>query len=63
MKTQQEIIQEIQSIPEPLLSEILDFVQFLKQKHITNKSIDLKETNNLEKDWLKPEENEAWQYL
>lgn len=63
MKTKQEIIQEIQSIPEPLLSEILDFVQFLKQKHITNKSIDLKETNNLEKDWLKPEENEAWQYL
>ena len=73
MKTKQEIIQEIQSIPEPLLSEILDFVQFLKQKHITNKSIDLKETNNLEtaflsessleKDWLKPEEDEAWQYL
>lgn len=73
MKIKQEIIEEMQSIPEPLLHEILDFIQFLKQKHLINQPKDITETNNLEtailsesslkKDWLKPEEEEAWQDL
>jgi succinyl-CoA synthetase beta subunit len=73
MNSQQKIIEEIQDIPEALLNEVLDFIQFLKQKHLTQNQLELTEINPLEtvllsesslqKDWLKPEEDKAWQHL
>ncbi|MHC5736646.1 DUF2281 domain-containing protein [Nostoc sp.] len=36
MTTKEQINQELEKLPEPLLQEILDFVQFLQVKHQTN---------------------------
>ncbi|MBU2444727.1 MAG: DUF2281 domain-containing protein [Bacteroidetes bacterium] len=58
------LINEIEHIPEPFLDEVMDFVQFLKTKLI-NERIDtaIASESSLKKDWLKPEEDEAWQNL
>jgi len=41
-----------------------DFVQFLKSKHLQNKlEISAMSEAVLAKDWLRPEEDEAWQDL
>ncbi|MFN6568891.1 DUF2281 domain-containing protein [Dendronalium sp. ChiSLP03b] len=36
MTVKEQITQELEKLPEPLLEEILDFVQFLQAKHQTN---------------------------
>lgn len=66
-----QIIQEIEQVPEMLLEEVLDFLQFVKAKRLRkpdlSKSSWLKTTakdvsgrtlseSSLEKDWSKPEE-------
>jgi hypothetical protein len=55
---------EIEQIPEPFLEEVLDFVQFLKAK-ITKERLGtaIASESSLRKDWLKPQEDEAWQSL
>jgi len=55
---------ELEEIPEPLLDEVLDFVRFLKTK-IAKERLDiaLASESSLRKDWLKPEEDEAWKSL
>lgn len=55
---------EIEHVPEPLLDEVLDFIHFLKTK-IIKESLNtaIASESSLEKDWLKPEEDEAWQNL
>jgi hypothetical protein len=64
MSTKDILINEIQEIPEPLLSEVLDFVHFLKSKVASEKfEILITSESSLSKDWLKPEEDEAWQDL
>jgi hypothetical protein len=58
------LIKEIEQVPEPLLDEVLDFVQFLKAKIIKEKlDITIASESSLKKDWLRPEEDEAWQNL
>jgi hypothetical protein len=60
--TMELIINEIDEVPEPLLIEVLDFVHFLKAKIVQEKmDIALMSESSLSKDWLKPEEEEAWQ--
>lgn len=64
MNTKEELISEIEKTPEPLLSEVLDFVHFLKSKSVREKlDITMMSETSLAKDWLKPEEDEAWQSL
>ncbi len=64
MNTKEELINEIERTPEPFLSEVLDFVHFLKIKTSREKlDIAMMSESSLEKDWLKPEEDEAWQNL
>ena len=64
MNTKEELISEIEEAPEPLLSEVLDFVHFLKAKTLREKSdIAGMSESSLGKDWLNPEEDEAWQSL
>ena len=64
MNTKDELINEIEKTPEPFLSEVLDFVQFLKIKASREKSdIAMMSESSLSKDWLKPEEDAAWQNL
>jgi len=64
MNTKEELISEIEKTPEPFLSEVLDFVHFLKAKAGREKlDIAVMSEWSLAKDWLKQEEDEAWQSL
>jgi hypothetical protein len=55
---------EVENFPEPLLDEVLDFVHFLKNKIIAGKlGTAFASESSLKKDWLQPEEDEAWQNL
>ena len=58
------IVNEIEDLPDPLLEEIYDFVQYLKQKMVVkNMETLLASESSLKKDWLRPEEDEAWRNL
>ncbi len=58
------LINEIERAPEFLLDEVLDFVYFLKAKIIKEKlDTAIISESSLKKDWLKLEEDEAWQNL
>ena len=64
MSTKELLINEIEQVPEPLLNEVLDFVHFLKAKIIREGiSTAVASESSLEKDWLRSEEDEAWQNL
>ncbi len=58
------LLREAADLPAPLLQEVLDFVRFLKMKAAQERleTLLLSQTV-LEKDWLRPEEDEAWQDL
>jgi hypothetical protein len=58
------LLKEIEHVPEPLLDEILDFVNFLKEKAVQGKfETSFLSESSLTKDWIKPEEDDAWQNL
>lgn len=63
--TQKElIIKDVEEIPDALLDELADFLRFLKMKAVEEKfSSALMSESSLKKDWLRPEENEAWKDL
>lgn len=64
MRSKDLIIQEIEQIPDFLLDEVLDFLQFLKTKHLQETvEVSALSESSLAKDWLTPEEDEAWQDL
>jgi len=64
MSTKELLINEIGEVPEPFLTEVLDFVYFLKQKIVREKmDIVIMSEVSLSKDWMKPEEDDAWQNL
>jgi hypothetical protein len=64
METKDLIQKEIEVFPEPYLEEILDFIYFLKGKASKKRmeTVILSESV-LAKDWLSPEEDEAWKNL
>lgn len=58
------LINEIEHSPESLLDEMLDFFLFLKTKISKEKlGSSISSETSLKKDWLRPEEDEAWQSL
>jgi len=58
------LLREIEETPDELLEEVLDFIQFLKHRKKSEKfDITLASETALQKDWLHPEEDEAWQHL
>ena len=64
MSNREAVIKEIEQIPEPFLEDVLDFVHFLKAKIIKERlDTAIASESSLKKDWLKPEEDEAWQSL
>ena len=64
MSKKEILINEIKQIPEPFLDEVLDFVRFLKTKSIKERmNIAIASESSIKKDWLSPEEDEAWQNL
>lgn len=64
MHLKERIIQELDRVSEELLAEVLDFLQFLKAKSRQEAiEVSLLSESSLQKDWLRPEEDEAWQDL
>lgn len=64
MSKKELIVREIEQIPESLLEEVLDFVRFLRAKGVREKlEVSLLSESSLQKDWLRPEEDEAWRDL
>lgn len=58
------VIREIENLPKPFLQEVLDFVRFLKMKAGQEQlETALLSESTLSKDWLLPEEDEAWRDL
>ena len=58
------LINEIEEVPEPFIDEVLDFIRFLKAKIIKEKlETTIASEFSLKKDWLKQEEDKAWQDL
>lgn len=64
MNTKDLLLQEIEQVPEPILEEVLDFLRYLKTKKILQRQeATLLSEPSLAKDWLRPEEEEAWRDL
>jgi len=59
MEVKELITKEIENIPASYLEEILDFIRFLETKI----GLALASKTSLKKDWLTPEEDEAWKDL
>ena len=58
------IIQEIENIPDFLLDEVLDLLQFIKAKYQQEKlETTILSESSLQKDWLRPEEDAVWKDL
>lgn len=58
------LIREIEQVPESFLDEVLDFIHFLRTKIIKEKmDTAIASESSLKKDWLRTEEDEAWQSL
>ena len=65
MNFKEEIIKELDNTPDFLLEEVINFIQFLKYKHLSQKNSQtaLLSESSLQKDWLTSEEDKAWQHL
>jgi len=64
MNAKELLLKEVDNMPEFILEEVWDFLQFLKEKYDKNKlESSLLSESALQKDWLKSEEDEAWQNL
>jgi hypothetical protein len=58
------LLQEIETLPEACVSEVVDFVAWIKQRKISRipETMLLSEAS-LSKEWDTPEEDEAWALL
>ena len=64
MTTRDILLKEIQQVPEPLLQEVLDFIRFVQVRVVGGRfETAVASEPSLSKDWLKPEEDAAWQDL
>jgi hypothetical protein len=64
MNTKEAIAHEIEQVPEPLLDQVLEFLLSLKSQYQQEKlEITIMSESSLAKDWLSPEEDEAWRDL
>lgn len=58
------IAKELDQVPDSLLGQVLDYIRSLKYKGVNEKFPDhLLSESSLGKDWLRPEEDEAWKDL
>lgn len=64
MNAKELLLKEVENLPEFILEEVWEFLQTLKIKYDKNKlEASLLSESALQKDWLKSEEDEAWQNL
>ena len=61
MSKRELLARELEGATDDVLEEVLDFVRFLKFKSAADKFETLTASeSSLRKDWLRPEEDEAW---
>ena len=64
MTKKEMLIREIEEAPDPLLDEVLEFLHFLKAKMVRGRlDTAIASESSLAKDWLRPEEDKAWDNL
>ena len=64
MITKEDIVKEIETLPEPLMGEVIDFIGYLKSKANTeNMETYILSESVLREDWLSAEDEEAWKDL
>jgi hypothetical protein len=62
------LVKKIEILPPYLLQEVADYIEFVEYKKYRKSNaqisdITLASEKSLSKDWLKPEEDEAWEDL
>jgi hypothetical protein len=64
MTRRESLLDELSRLPDSCIDEIADFADFL-QTRVARESLNtlVVSESALKKDWLKPEEDEAWQDL
>jgi hypothetical protein len=64
MTTQEQLVREISQTPEPILTEVFHYLQYLKSKRAEDgfNGI-LASESSLGRDWNTPEEDAAWANL
>jgi hypothetical protein len=68
MINRETVVKKIEELPPHLLQEVADYIDFIKYKRSKYKNfkvddITLASEKSLAKDWLKTEEDEAWEDL
>jgi len=64
MNKKEEILNEIEQVPETSLEEVLEFVRLVKARGMREKlDNSIASESSLKKDWLTEEEDEAWRGL
>ena len=63
MTTYQSIVEETKTFPPAFQEEVLDFVQFLKEKMFKMDDGVMRSYEALAESWLSPEDEEAWKDL
>ena len=64
MSKKELLLNEIEHVPEIFLEDILNFIDSLKTRIVKERMESLiTSESSLKKDWLKPEEDKAWQDL
>ena len=61
MTARDELLDELEGVPEVLLAEILDYVRSVKQQ--ASGELAIASEAVLGRDWLRPEEDDAWRDL
>ena len=62
------LVKKIEKLPPYFLQEVADYIDFVEYKKYRKNNmqisdITLASENSLSKDWLKPEEDDAWENL
>ena len=64
MSHREQLLQEIQTTPDSIVGEVLDFLQFLKKKAESSAIDPVYASHSLiAKEWFTEEEDKAWEYL
>jgi hypothetical protein len=62
MTRRESLLRETDDVPDSVLDEVADFVHFLKARIVRDgMATAVASESSLKKDWLRPEEDDAWQ--
>lgn len=65
MITRERLVKKIELLPSYFLQEVDDYIDFIEYKKSRNNEFEIQDITlasekSLSKDWLRPEEDEAW---